>query len=236
MSDNPAPVATLLRRLEIARAKAAPTQDAALPLSDEERRARRIIPRAFWGARLDDEQLGRHVGAGALAGAKNWTGRLLILRGSTASGKTALACALLRWEIEAGNRSVRFLRAPDLSATVVGYEAATARLESIAPADGKWAPRLLVVDDLGKELAGAEPGGASTRIALTMDLIDRRHNLGSSYKTIYTLDGGRFDAIEAERLLKQVESVYGKANARRLLRQDPVLGDPTIIPLGSARR
>lgn len=128
--------------------------------------------------------------------------------GGAGSGKTSLAVAMAQRLIAQGvrdggeayhvARGVRFVSAVAL----VGSrgDADEAVLESAKRAT------VLVLDDMGKEFAGArgESGVAAQRALPTIELLDYRFNAGAP--TIVTL------AIQRE----AVQSVYGEGHARRL--------------------
>jgi hypothetical protein len=162
-------------------------------------------------ARLGNPRLAAKIGAVNVQRAADALASPLavatVITGGAGSGRTSLAVAMAQRLIAQGvrdggeayhvARGVRFVSAVAL----VGSrgDADEAVLETAKRAT------VLVLDDMGKELAGArgESGVAAQRALPTIELLDYRFNAGKP--TIVTL------AIPRE----SVQSVYGEGHARR---------------------
>lgn len=95
----------------------------------------------------------------------------LLLSGNIGVGKTHLVCALLADLIRDGMEDIRFVEAADLQEAVKGgYGAGREDADLRA-----WIqPKILVIDDLGRSIAGKE--NASWAVALFTNIINGRYN------------------------------------------------------------
>ncbi len=152
------------------------------------------IPVAFeWATFADPVTMSQRVAlATALEEARKCAAKRVLLVGGAGTGKTSLACAMLRRVIEAGNTNAAFMRA---------YSVAKARLEY--PLGQGEAPlieralrvNVLVLDDVGAEQA------RNTAIA---EIVYERH--AQDKTTIITTGFG----------FKQLGEMYGDGIRRRM--------------------
>lgn len=164
---------------------------------------RREIPGRFawakWGAPLLPQRVRGGIGMVAHAQEKLTGGGRVTLAGAAGTGRTSLACAWLREQIESGREQRdRFVAAHDL--------AAPSHVDGVTRFDLAISADALVIDDLGEELFAAPAGGgvAAQRIEIMSKLIRTRYD--RDLDTVITT--GR-DAATIARL-------YGDGIARRV--------------------
>ena len=189
-----------------------------------ERAAMAGIPPRFRGATLGAPLLASQ--AEALRPLAAWDGqRSLVLAGEAGTGKTHLACALLRRELER-DRAGRFVYFPDYLEEVRTRYADDAREQAQAYTDRIASEPLLVLDDLGAERA------TDWTLEQVRSLIDRRYRrllptiVTTNYATPVAL-GERIGAAAADRLAEWGWLVLGGPSLRRR---------PAQQPSGSGRR
>jgi hypothetical protein len=169
------------------------------------------IPEIFQWAKLGENGLLSLCGPRKIQEAIAWQKkisrvkgpRILVLRGETGSGKTTLACALLRAWIAQGDESARFVSCEELSPDFTGeHQEATRRALGASR---------LVLDDLGQDVAGALPRSplASRRNASAKSVIRYRHR--KALPTIITT------GLE----YAQIDAIYGPDTERRITENAP---------------
>ncbi len=128
-----------------------------------------------------------------------------VIIGAAGLGKTSLAVAWLRERLEAGEERARFVEAYNL--------AEPSYIEGLSRLDLALCASSLVLDDLGKELAGApsDSGVAAQRVAIVHKIIRARHSQG--LKTVVTTG---YDQAGIAR-------IYGDDIARRLFERAAVV-------------
>ena len=142
------------------------------------------------------------VSAVAVKAVRDWSGRLLLIRGPTGSGKTVLAAGRYRIEVERGIERAAFVCCDDLSPDAKDPGRA---LASALAAD------LTVLDDLGADLSNAPAGGglAAWRGEKVRRVIRDRRNANKRTIVTFSLE----DAAIGE--------AYGGDIERRLTEEVP---------------
>lgn len=142
------------------------------------------------------------VSAVAVKAVRDWSGRLLLIRGPTGSGKTVLAAGRYRIEVERGIGRAAFVCCDDLSPDAKDPGRA---LSAALSAD------LTVLDDLGADLSNAPAGGglAAWRGEKVRRVIRERHNANKRTIVTFSLE----DAAIGE--------AYGGDIERRLTEEVP---------------
>lgn len=189
---------------------------------------RALIPPRFRWASLDlvpwfaPPGICRHVAhPEAVRRAREFRGRLLVLRGASDAGKSSLGCAVVRAGAERG-RSAVVVRCADIAPDAPSQERAHALLVRAAH------EQVVLLDDLGSDLSGAPAGEglASYRGARARRLI----------RDLYDVTG----VGTAERMIvittglddRTIERSYGDDILRRMLRAEP---GTLELTLGAAR-
>lgn len=147
------------------------------------------IPERYQGAVLTDKRL------------LDWLSRPndgVVLTGSIGAGKTYTACALLREYMLANNCTGRFVSAKNYVDECFGTKQAMI--------DRFYTPRVLVLDDLGKEAAN------KFSVSCIFELIDKRYS--TNRKTIITTNYTGKEIME--RMTIDDDTVTAKAFMSRL--------------------
>lgn len=175
----------------------------------EERATWAGVPRKFLGA-----DVGVLSGAARVV-ARDWTGeRSLVLRGDVGTGKTYLACALLRQRLERGQTG-RFVSVSDLMDEIKARFGDGAGEQSEAYFDRLAGEPFLVLDDVGAEFDSL---WSAQRVAA---LIDRRYR--SEAPTILTTNmthrelAERYTKRTADRLREWVWAELTGPSLRRAM-------------------
>ncbi len=169
-------------------------------------RIEREIPAAFQWATWASPELAERTGANVARAREAIEARgSAVIIGAAGLGKTSLAVAWLRERLEAGEERARFVEAYNL--------AEPSYIEGLSRLDLALCASSLVLDDLGKELAGApsDSGVAAQRVAIVHKIIRARHSQG--LKTVVTTG---YDQAGIAR-------IYGDDIARRLFERAAIV-------------
>lgn len=175
------------------------------------------IPPHFRWARFNSPDLAKRCGERAVSVARDWRGRLLVLRGGTTVGKTSLACALVNREIDSGNYSVAFVECEEISPDAPDQKRAQKLLSDAMRC------RFVVFDDLGQDLSGAPIGGGILAIRGERARRVIRHRHKNDLRTVVTL--GIEDQI--------IRDAYGDDILGRLTEDTP---DSLIVRMKGAAK